>query len=87
MSPNVVRSWFNGNAIVTSLIPEIGQFDVVRVHSVKSIGVLDPVRSIWYVYGGRIGEHIVEPHISTVHDVDCPERRILYRDLISRKFC
>jgi len=81
---NIIRARFYGNTIVPALVVHIRQHDVVCIHGIKPIGILDPVRAKWCIDGCGIVDDIIEPHMSPVHNIERPQRRIFDEDYIIR---
>lgn len=71
---DVVGARLDSNAVIAALIDNIGKFNIIRIHSVESIGVLNPVLAEWCIDRCSIIVDVVEPHICAVHDVEGPER-------------
>lgn len=69
---NIVGARFDGYAVVSALVVHIRQHDVVRVHSIEAISVLDPVRSKRRIDSGGIVQDIIEPHVGAIHNIERP---------------
>ena len=69
MSIDIVRSWLDSNAVITTLINKVREFDVISIHRVETISILYPVRSKWSIDRGGVAENVVKPHIGAIHDV------------------
>jgi UDP-glucose 4-epimerase len=49
LDEDIVRARFECYAIISSLIYHIRKFNVIGIHCIKSIGILDPIRAIWSI--------------------------------------
>jgi len=67
---DIVRTRFESYTIIPSLVDHVGKPDIVRIHRVKSISVLNPVHTIRRIDSSGIGEDVIEPHIRAIHDIE-----------------
>ncbi len=77
---HVVRARLDGDTVVAALVDHVCEHDVVGIHCVEAVSVLDPVFTPWGIYGCGVGVHVVEPHVGSVHDVDGPEGWVFDED-------
>jgi hypothetical protein len=81
---NIIRARFYGYTIVPALVVHVRQHDVVCIHGIEPISILDPVRAKWCIDGCGIVDDIIEPHMSPIHNIERPQRRIFDEDYIIR---
>lgn len=80
LNKDIVRTGFDGNAVIATLVDHVGKTDIVGIHSVKTVGVLDPVDAIWSIDCGGVVVDIIKGHVGTVHNIERPEGRVLHED-------
>ncbi len=59
--------------LVLTLIYEVGERDVVCIHCVEPVGILDPIRAVRCRKSSVVDIDVVKPHIRAVHDIDRPQ--------------
>ena len=73
---DVIALVFDSIAVIAALVGEILKMDVVNVHGIESVRVLDPVLAVRGTGRGRIVQKVGKAQIATVHDIGRPERRV-----------
>jgi hypothetical protein len=67
---DIVGTRFDGYTIISSLVDHVRQDDVVCIHGVESIGILDPVDAVRCVDSCGIVKDIIKPHICAIHNIE-----------------
>ena len=74
---DVVAAWLDSDAVITALVDEILKNNVLHVHGVEAVRVLDPILAERCVDSRRVASDSTEVHVGAVHNVQAPELWIL----------
>jgi hypothetical protein len=69
---DIIGARLDGYAVVSSLVVQIRQHDVVRIHGIEAIGVLDPILAKRRIDSSGVVHDIIEPHMSAIHNIQGP---------------
>ena len=72
--PNIVTPRLDSHTIISTLIHKVLEQDVIRIHGIKAIGILNPIRPVPRRRRRcRIDRDVSKRHVRPVHNVDGPQ--------------